>query len=616
MFESLPFSAIVVADFEYEFGGDNYFNLPRPVCMSWKDLRTGRGGNVWRGEFGLAPPFSTGADTLFVAYNATAEIGCFRTLGWPIPQRVLDLYTEFCARVNGIYFRRRRLIDAMEYFGLDNIGVFEKKQMIDLILRGPPWSAQERADIVEYCNSDIDALERLLPAMLPKIDLPHALLRGRFMANLAAVQNAGAPIDLPMYRLFLEHWDNIKDRLISEIDKDYGVYDGQSLRTDRFEDLLVRRNIPWPRLESGRLALDKDTFRDMAKIYPFIAPLRELRHLLSDLRLNKLAVGDDGRNRAALMPFASRSGRNQPSSNEFIFGPSVFLRGLIKPPPGYAVAYLDWKSQEVGIAAALSGDELMMADYKTGDPYIAFGIEAGILPAGATKGTHGAERDMIKACVLGVQYGMADRTLTYRINRPPIVARELIRAHKGRYRKFWKMADSAQACGMLGFPIQTVFGWPIKPGDEPNPRSMLNFPMQANGAEMMRVAVCLAVERGIDVVAPVHDALMIIAPLDRIDADVRTTKDIMVAASHAVLAGFEVEAECEEFDEDGELLVFPQIIRYPNRYVDKRGDVMWKKLVKLVGEAGADVTEELERIAAHDEYAAYIRAKKEKKKVA
>jgi DNA polymerase I len=89
----------------------------------------------------------------------------------------------------------------------------------------------------------------------------------------------------------------------------------------------------------------------MARAYPIISPLRELRHALSDLRLNDLSVGDDGRNRTPLWAFGSKTGRNQPSNSKYIFGPSVWLRGLIKPPPGYAVAYIDWSSQEVGIAA-------------------------------------------------------------------------------------------------------------------------------------------------------------------------------------------------------------------------------------------------------------------------
>src|SRR6516164_10205110 len=76
----------------------------------------------------------------------------------------------------------------------------------------------------------------------------------------------------------------------------------------------------------------------MARGYPVIAPLRELRGSLSEMRLQELSVGKDGRNRTMLSAFRARTGRNQPSNTRFINGPSVWLRGLIQPPPGYGVA--------------------------------------------------------------------------------------------------------------------------------------------------------------------------------------------------------------------------------------------------------------------------------------
>ena len=44
--------------------------------------------------------------------------------------------------------------------------------------------------------------------------------------------------------------------------------------------------------------------------------------------------------------------------------------------------------------------------------------------------------------------------------------------------------------------------------------------MQANGAEMMRLAAIAATEAGIEVCAPVHDAFLIAAPLSRLEADI------------------------------------------------------------------------------------------------
>ena len=202
----------------------------------------------------------------------------------------------------------------------------------------------------------------------------------------------------------------------------------RTFKTTLFEEYLMRRGIPWPRLPSGRLALDRDTFKEMGRAYPIISPLRELRHALSEMRLNALQVGEDGRNRCLLSAFGTKTGRNAPSNTKFIFGPSVWLRGLIKPEPGRAIAYIDWASQEVGIAASLSGDQAMMSDYRTGDPYLAFGKNAGILPPDATKESHGPERDALKACVFGSairhgrgEIGGADQQAAHR--RPRINTR-------------------------------------------------------------------------------------------------------------------------------------------------------------------------------------------------
>ena len=311
---------------------------PEPVCLVAWELRSGRRLRLWREDFGTAPPYPVGADNLIVAYYASAEISCHLALGWPVPERVLDLFTEFRNQTNGIPTGNGAgLLGALAYHGLDGIGAVEKDEMRALILRGGPWSDIERTAILDYCESDVAALARLLPAMLPRIDLPRALLRGRYMAAVARMERNGVPIDVSTLDLLRRNWSRIQDQLIAEIDADYGVYDGRAFKADRFAAWLAQAGIPWPRLGSGRLDLSDDAFREMARGYPKIAPLRELRGALSEMRLSDLAVGRDGRNRTMLSAFRARTGRNQPSNTKFIFGPSVWLRGLIQPPP-------DWES--------------------------------------------------------------------------------------------------------------------------------------------------------------------------------------------------------------------------------------------------------------------------------
>jgi hypothetical protein len=569
--EELPFEEVWAVDFEFVAQPGE---RPDPVCLVARELRSGKTIRLWRDQFGPQPPYRTDASALFVAYFASAEIGCHLALGWPKPQRILDLFTEFRNVTNGLpTVAGNSLLGALAAYGLDSIGALEKTEMRDLILRGGPWSYQERAAILGYCESDVAALARLLPAMLERgsIDLARALLRGRYMAAVAQMEHNGVPIDTEALHKLRQHWHHIQDRLIAAVDARYGVYDGRSFREERFAAWLARNGIPWARLESGHLDLSDDTFRQAAKAYPAIAPLRELRHALSELRLNDLAVGRDGRNRCLLSPFRARTGRNQPSNSRFIFGPAVWLRCLIKPSQGYAVAYIDWSQQELGIAAALSGDANLLAAYTSGDPYLAFARQAGAVPADATKDSHPNERDLFKQCALAVQYGMEAEGLALRIGKPTVVARDLLRAHRETYREFWKWSDRVVDTAMLAGSVNTAFGWAMHVGAESNPRSLRNYPMQANGAEMLRLACCMATERGIELAAPVHDAVMIVAPAERIDADVTATQAIMREASRIVLDGFELGSDA-------------QVVRWPDRYGDKRGGLMWREVVRIVDE--------------------------------
>ena len=534
MLEALPYREVWAVDFEFMApAGERQI----PVCLVARELRSGRTIRLWQDQFGPTPPFPISADVLFVAYYASAELGCFRALGWPMPARILDLFTEFRDATNGLPTPAGAgLLGALTYFGLDAIGATEKTEMRDLVLRGGPWSSAER-------GSDSRLLRkrrRRAGATAAGHGVPHRSCRARWCGAATwrrprAWNTPGIPIDVPTLALLREHWTDIQDQLIAAIDADYQVFDGRTFKHERFEAWLARTGIPWPLLESGQLDLSDDTFRRAAKSYPAVSPLRELRSALADLRLNALAVGRDGRNRTILSAFRSRTGRNQPSNSKSIFGTSVWLRGLIQPPPGHGVAYIDWSQQEFGIAAALSGDFAMQAAYLSGDPYLAFAKQAGAIPPDGTKKTHGDIRELFKQCVLAVQYGMEVPALALRIAQPPIVAQGLLQAHRETYRKFWLWSDAAVDQAMLFGSLHTVLGWHVHVDDNPNPRSLRNFPMQANGAEMLRLACCLATECGIEVCAPVHDAVLICAPLDSLERDIAHMRAIMAEASRVIL---------------------------------------------------------------------------------
>jgi hypothetical protein len=577
--DALPFKYLIAADCEYDFGGHSTLEdagrsgeRPRPVCYCAKDLRTGQTWEWRRGQFlGSTAPFPTGPEAAFIAWYASAEMGgIFKPHGWTPPVYVLDLFTEFRAYTNGRPTPNgASLLGALTYFGLDGIGLEEKRDLQLLIVSGGPWTPAQWSEILAYCWSDVDALARLLPVMLPHIDLPHALLRGRSMKAAAEMEWNGVPCDVPALERLRRHWTDILDDLIVAVDRDYGVFEGRTFKLERWERYLATNGIPWPRLESGRLDLSDDTFRQMARSHPAVSPMRELRSALSEMRLSDLAVGSDGRNRTILSAFRARTGRYQPSNTKFIFGPSVWLRSVIKPPPGHGIAYIDWSQQEDGIGAALSGDAGRLAAHLSGDTYLSFGKQARAIPADATKETHGPQRELFKQCVLAVQYGMEAESLAHRIGQPVVVARDLLRTHRETYRPSWAWSDAVVDYAVLNGVIYTTLGWPLHVMAGFNARSLRNFPMQANGAEMLRLACCFATEQGIEVCAPVHDAVLICAPLDRLDDDIARMQACMAKASRIVLAGFELRTDV-------------RVVKYPNRYQDPRGTMMWNRVMQLL----------------------------------
>jgi hypothetical protein len=167
---------------------------PVPVCLSAQELRSGRKVLLWQDQFGPEPPFDVSSDSLFIAYYASAELNCHRSLGWKQPERILDLYVEFKNLTNGFpVLNGKGLLGALAYYGLGAIDATEKTEMRDLVLRGGPWTEEERTAILEYCKSDTDSLARLLVKMLCHIDLPGALYRGRYMSAVSAMESNGVP---------------------------------------------------------------------------------------------------------------------------------------------------------------------------------------------------------------------------------------------------------------------------------------------------------------------------------------------------------------------------------------------------------------------------------------
>jgi DNA polymerase I-like protein with 3'-5' exonuclease and polymerase domains len=285
-----------------------------------------------------------------------------------------------------------------------------------------------------------------------------------------------------------------------------------------------------------------------------------------------LAAGSDGRNRTSLKPFTTQTARCAPSNTASIFGPACWLRSLIKPPPGYAVAYIDYEQEEFGVAACLSGDENMIEAYRAGDVYLAFAKQAGAIPQCGTKETHRQIRDQYKQVILAVGYGQQEHSLAQNLGCSEAKAKALLEQHHEVYKKFWDWSDRVVATIQLQNEFTTVAGWSIKRTRKLNgheERSIRNFPVQSTASSILHACSPMVTEAGIRVAMSVHDALLIEAPINEIEEQARITQEFMVEASRQVLGGFSIRTDIKIFED---------------RYMDERGESTWNLVMRLLKE--------------------------------
>jgi hypothetical protein len=114
-----------------------------------------------------------------------------------------------------------------------------------------------------------------------------------------------------------------------------------------------------------------------------------------------------------------------------------------------------------------------------------------------------------------------------------------------------------------------------KPGEE---RTFLNYPMQANAAELMRLIIVRAGH--LPLIGCAHDSFIVEDTIERIEQTVAELREIICQASRDLLGGFELRADYKSETD---------CVRYPDRFVDEReredGMRHWNLFMTLIEEA-------------------------------
>jgi len=274
----------------------------------------------------------------------------------------------------------------------------------------------------------------------------------------------------------------------------------------------------------------------------------------------------------------AHNSRNAPKAKTFVLAMSAWLRCLVRPNKGEAIVGIDYASQEFIIAAVMSKDPDMMKAYKSGDPYLYFGIKAGgcsekdgewwknekqkyettdgyICPDPEKYARISEVRNLFKATTLGLQYGMGALSLAQKLTADcgrlvtEDEARNLIKLHQKTYPKYWRWLDSKEYEYKRNKFLTLKDGWSLMP-DNDNMLSVRNFPVQGTGAVIMRRAVHLAHRKGIRILAPLHDALYAIFNEETEADHPRILSECMQQAVEDVLGDIQIRQDIEIHDHD------------------------------------------------------------------
>jgi len=155
------------------------------------------------------------------------------------------------------------------------------------------------------------------------------------------------------------------------------------------------------------------------------------------------------------------------------------------------------------------------------------------------------------------------------LDRHPIIASNFMERHRRAHPQFWAWRDNVVQKAMLARRIETVFGWPLHLTTSPNQRTLYNFPMQGNGAEMLRLAAVRLCDAGIVPCMLIHDGILLEA---NNDDQIAHAIEIMRKAALDVCNGLEIGVDVDQRLERGA------------RYQDKRpiARQMWATIMGVL----------------------------------
>ena len=565
------FERVLAVDTEYRSDITN--TIPNKVlCFVYIDVFTGETFRYWEHEKNYSERHFNYDECLLISYNSVAEFGSYLARMHGRPLNMYDAMVETARLYKPMRMQKgqMKLLSTAEYYGIkDKMTETEKEENLDRILRRNKfsdlpfkYSLDEQKEILKYCEADTELLRQVFIKQVQDIEskcnlktdddcrdeLWRIMNRGYAQGCCALVERNGVPIDYPLVKKFNDNWVFVKDNLIREVNKDLDVFtDDLKLSFEKFDRLIINENLSdrWPRMKTGHFTTNKNVIKKYLKNEK-INKFNIIRQFQNMTKLTAYTPGTDGRVRYSANMFGTVTGRASPSSAKNPFAASKWARNFIKPSLGNILVYMDYASQEPAIMGYLSQDKKLIEAYKSGDLYIHSMKLFGKLDDNATEETHPKERKIGKILFLANVYGQGPKAVASQLNCTVAHAKFLQKKWRDIYSVYCNWSDGIIEAGLNKGYLSTVNGWQrhikdlfkIKDGKKVDiRRSLMNWPIQSHGAEILRKALQDLTDEQFEVCALVHDAILIQIPIADFNSRLDEAKRIMVNASIEIVGG-------------------------------------------------------------------------------
>ena len=360
-----------------------------------------------------------------------------------------------------------------------------------------------------YQNSN--AIFRKLKAVIQQtkdiwseINIPEALKRGRVALDYKRVERQGIPLNRRrLQSLIYEKWLHLP-LIYQKLDIGEFFRAGKLNRRAMSEFIEIHYKDVWPRSQGG-YRIDPSTISDMARVYGGLLEIIKNLEKFSRWQHDDIEIDSSGIHHIRFLPFSTKTGRSKTDGLSVLGLPKKLRTALLTCEDSYLVE-VDISSQDLAVAAALSEDPILIEVYQQSDPYLAFAEMAGV-----SVYQHNKERvrSVYKMLCLAVLYGMSPLTLSKHLACSVEDSSELIKHHQNMFPVLWQWLDNQIVNAYRDQVVRTASGWQMYITDDTRLTSLMNWPIQAKGADLINLALRKAIVRGLKVGAVNHDALYV-----------------------------------------------------------------------------------------------------------